>query len=333
MTVVLSPQDLSFLLYDWLNVCELTKHDRFSAHSRETFDAVLQLSQDIATKVFAPLYQTLDRAEPHRRHDGTVEMIPEAKDALDQFIAAGLMGGGFDENLGGQQLPNVMTHACMAWIQAANIGLAGYATLSVGAANLLVAYGSTDQIDTWVRPMRRGPLLRHHVPVRAAGRLVAGRHHAPRAEPADDGTYRVTGDEDVDLRRRPRTHREHRAPRAGQNPRRAAGGQGHLAVHRAEVPGPDGTARNDVALAGLNHKMGYRGTVNTVLNFGDGTFTPAGEPGAVGYLVGEQHHGLTYMFHMMNEARMVVGLRRDRARLHRLPEVARLRHASAPRAA
>ncbi len=66
--------------------------------------------------------------------------------------------------------------------------------------------------------------------------------------------------------------------------------------------------RNDVALAGLNHKMGYRGTVNTLLNFGEGKFRPAGEAGAVGYLVGEQNRGLTYMFHMMNEARIGVGL-------------------------
>jgi len=63
-----------------------------------------------------------------------------------------------------------------------------------------------------------------------------------------------------------------------------------------------------VTLAGLNHKMGYRGTTNTVLNFGDGTHTPGGAAGAVGYLVGEADKGLSYMFHMMNEARIGVGL-------------------------
>src|SRR5688500_13176835 len=66
--------------------------------------------------------------------------------------------------------------------------------------------------------------------------------------------------------------------------------------------------RNDVVLAGLNHKMGYRGTTNTLLNFGEGVHTPGGQPGAVGYLVGEPHRGLTYMFHMMNEARIGVGM-------------------------
>ncbi|MET0654289.1 MAG: acyl-CoA dehydrogenase, partial [Pseudoxanthomonas sp.] len=74
---------------------------------------------------------------------------------------------------------------------------------------------------------------------------------------------------------------------------------------------PDGILgeRNDVQLAGINHKMGYRGTVNCLLNFGEGTaHRPGGKGGAVGYLVGKAHHGLAYMFHMMNEARIGVGL-------------------------
>jgi alkylation response protein AidB-like acyl-CoA dehydrogenase len=75
--------------------------------------------------------------------------------------------------------------------------------------------------------------------------------------------------------------------------------------------GPDGALgeRNDVQLAGINHKMGYRGTVNCLLNFGEGSrHRPGGKGGAVGYLVGEAHQGLAYMFHMMNEARIGVGL-------------------------
>jgi butyryl-CoA dehydrogenase len=66
--------------------------------------------------------------------------------------------------------------------------------------------------------------------------------------------------------------------------------------------------RNDVALAGLNHKMGFRGTVNTVLNFGEGKFRPHGRAGAIGYRVGAAGQGLAIMFHMMNEARIGVGL-------------------------
>jgi hypothetical protein len=66
--------------------------------------------------------------------------------------------------------------------------------------------------------------------------------------------------------------------------------------------------RNDVAVAGLNHKLGWRGTVNTLLNFGEGRHRPGGAAGAVGYLVGEPGRGLAAMFTMMNEARIGVGL-------------------------
>ena len=78
----------------------------------------------------------------------------------------------------------------------------------------------------------------------------------------------------------------------------------------AAPAGPNDSAgiRNDVVLAGLNHKMGYRGTTNCLLNFGEGAHRPGGQPGAVGYLVGEPHSGLAAMFHMMNEARIGVGL-------------------------
>ncbi len=66
--------------------------------------------------------------------------------------------------------------------------------------------------------------------------------------------------------------------------------------------------RNDVVCVGLNHKMGFRGTSNAVLSFGDGEYQPDGRPpGAVGYLVGEAGRGLSYMFHMMNESRIGVG--------------------------
>jgi butyryl-CoA dehydrogenase len=80
-------------------------------------------------------------------------------------------------------------------------------------------------------------------------------------------------------------------------PKRMVSAEGHLTGER-----------NDVALAGLNHKLGYRGTSNTLLNFGEGRFPVRGEPGAVGYLVGQPGEGLKCMFHMMNEARIAVGL-------------------------
>ena len=172
-------------------------------------------------------------------------------------------------------------------------------------------FGTAEQVDALRAADAGGPLLRHDGAVgdRRPGSSLAD--ITTRAEPQDDGTYRLFG---------------HKMWISGGD-HELAENIVHLVL--AKIPGgPPGTKgislfivpkflvdadgsigeRNDVALAGLNHKMGQRGTTNTVLNFGDGTFTPGGEPGAVGYLVGEPHRGLAYMFHMMNEARLGVGM-------------------------
>ncbi|MGL5001475.1 MAG: acyl-CoA dehydrogenase, partial [Casimicrobium sp.] len=103
--------------------------------------------------------------------------------------------------------------------------------------------------------------------------------------------------------------------RDGRKPTEGAAGAG---APEQEAPSPPPLShegrgeqigeRNDVVLAGLNHKLGWRGTPNTLLNFGEGKFKPLGKAGAVGYLVGKPGDGLRCMFHMMNEARIGIGL-------------------------
>ncbi len=308
-SLILSAHDLRFLLYEWLDTEELTNRDRYAEHSRETFDAMLELSERIATEHFAPHNKLNDTNEP--TFDGErVQIIAEVSAALKAFNDAGLLFGAVDAELGGMQLPVVVTQACLAWFQAANPGTASYPLLTGGAANLLAAHGSAEQIGTFVRPMLEG---------RFTGTMCLSEPQAgssladltTRAEPRPDGSYRLFG-----------------------NKMWISGGDHELTeniVHLvlARIPGgPPGVKgislfvvpkflvdaegnireRNDVVLAGLNHKMGYRGTTNTLLNFGEGGHRPGGEAGAVGYLVGEPHRGLTYMFHMMNGARISVGL-------------------------
>lgn len=309
-SLILSRRDLDFLLHEWLDVTSLTSRPRFAEHSRETFDAVLDLGEEIATEHFAPHNALADAHEPTMNHDGSVDMLPDVRAALDVFAKAGLLAGQLDESLGGLQLPSVVGKAVLTWFQAANVGTSAYPFLTMANANLLVAHGSQEQVDTWVRPMTEGRFFGTMcLSEPQAGSSLAD--ITTRAEPQDDGTYRLTG-----------------------NKMWISGGDHQLSeniVHLvlAKIPGgppgvkgislfivpkvllaEDGSLgeRNDVVLAGLNHKMGYRGTTNTLLNFGEGKHTPGGKAGAVGYLLGEPHHGLAYMFHMMNEARVGVGL-------------------------
>src|SRR3954469_18854310 len=103
---ILSQRDLEFLLYEWLDVDSLTARPRFAEHSRETFDAFLQVSAQIAEREFATHNKRGDAEEP-RFVDGRAVVIPEVKAALAAFNASGLLAGGLDAEDGGLQLPHV----------------------------------------------------------------------------------------------------------------------------------------------------------------------------------------------------------------------------------
>ncbi|MFD6454952.1 acyl-CoA dehydrogenase, partial [Nocardia sp. NPDC060220] len=305
MPTPMSRRDLEFLLFEWLEVESLTSRERFADHSRDTFDAVLDLSADIAQKCFAPVNKTGDRNAPYIGAAGEVVLPSEISEGLTQFRNAGLIAGSFDETLGGMQLPTVVNRAAMTWFQAANAAMTSYYFLTAANAGLLAEYGTAEQIETWVRPMLDG---------RFTGTMCLSEPQAgssladitTKAVAMPDGTYRITGTKmwisggDHELTANIVHLVLAKVP---------GGGTGVKGISLFIVPKylADGT-RNDVALVGLNHKMGNRATTNALLNFGDGTFTPTAESGAVGYLVGTEHRGLTYMFHMMNEARIGVGL-------------------------
>ncbi|VXC38900.1 Acyl-CoA dehydrogenase [Burkholderia sp. 8Y] len=318
MSLILSRRDLNFLLYEWLKVQALTEIPRYADHSRETFDAALDTCEKIATDLFATHSKKSDQQEPH--FDGErVHVIPEVKTALTAFCEAGLMAAGQDYDLGGMQLPAVVEKAGFAYFIAANIGTAAFPFLTIGNANLLLAHGTPKQIDTFVRPEMQG---------RFFGTMCLSEPQAGSS--LSDITTRAEYEDESPLGAQYRLR---------GNKMWISGGEHELSeniVHLvlAKIPGPDGKLipgvkgislfivpkylvqedgslgeRNDVVLAGLNHKMGYRGVTNCLLNFGEGVqHLPLGRAGAVGYLVGEAGQGLASMFHMMNEARIGVGL-------------------------
>lgn len=308
--MLLSRRDVEFMLYDWLDAEGLARRPRFADHSRETFTAAIDSAEQIATELFAPHNKLSDQQEPH--FDGEkVSMIPEVRRALDAFSAAGFMAAGQDYAMGGMQLPLLVEKAVTAYFTAANMATSSYAFLTIGNANTLLKCASTAQVEHFVRPMLEGRwfgTMCLSEPQAGSSLSDITTRAEPDAEAAD--RFRLTG-----------------------NKMWISAGEHELAeniVHLvlAKIPGPDGKLvpgvkgislfivpkfldngeRNDIALAGLNHKMGNRGTTNCLLNFGEGKFQPGGRAGAVGYLVGRQGQGLVNMFHMMNEARIGVGL-------------------------
>ncbi|MFV0454494.1 MAG: acyl-CoA dehydrogenase [Pseudomonas sp.] len=299
---LLCPRNLAFELYEVLDAEALTQRQHFADHSRETFDAALGTARQIAQKYFAPHNRTSDENEPFYQN-GEAVLIPDIKPAVDAFIEAGFHNAQRNFEDGGMQLPNLLSRACFAHFQSANIATSSYPMLTMGAAHLIETFGSDDQKRQFLQPMIEG---------RFFGTMALTEPHAgsslsdirARAEPAGDGSYRLKGNK-IFISGGDHPLSENIVHMVlAKLPDAPPGVKGiSLFIVPKFLVNDDGSLgeRNDVLLAGLFHKMGWRGTTSTALNFGD-------NGNCVGYLVGEPHKGLAYMFQMMNEARIGVGM-------------------------
>ncbi|MDR3386558.1 MAG: acyl-CoA dehydrogenase [Rudaea sp.] len=316
--LLLSRRDLEFQLYEWLDAVALTTADRYGDHSRETFDAVLDTCERLALEKFASHYQKADREEP--RFDGErVHVIDELKPALRAFADAGLIAATQDYARGGMQLPTVVEKAALAYLYAANIGTCAYPLLTMANARLLLAHGSQAQIAAFAEPQLQGrwfgTMCLSEPQAGSSLSDITTRADYER-ESALGAQYRLTGSKmwisggDHELSENIVHLVLAKIP--GDDGRLIAGVKGiSLFAVPKYLPDANGAPgeRNDVQVAGLNHKMGYRGTVNCLLSFGEGTrHRPQGRAGAIGYLIEAANAGLACMFHMMNEARIGVGL-------------------------
>jgi alkylation response protein AidB-like acyl-CoA dehydrogenase len=314
---------LEFLMYDWLKADKLNARPRFADHSRETFDAVLDTCERIAREKFAPFNRTVDRDEPRTQVDvdGALKVVlPKAThEARKAYAESGMFSAAQDYEMEGMQLPYLVEAAANSFFGIGSISI-GWNLLTVGNANAILASGT---------PMQKQVFAANQFNGRWAGTMCLSEPQAgsslsditTRAELEDAGDplgarYRLRGNKmwisggehdvteniihlvlakipDEDGKLIPGT----RGISLFIVPKKMVNAQGELTGHR-----------NDVTLAGLNHKLGWAGTPNTLLNFGEGKFKPEGKAGAVGYLVGKPGEGLKGMFHMMNEARIGIGM-------------------------
>ncbi len=312
---------VDFFLYQWLQVERLQARPRFADHSRDTFDAVLDTCERIAREKYAPFNRTVDTQEP--QFDGEKVVLPACtQDALNAYAASGMLSAAQDYDIGGMQLPYTVEAAANAFFACASVSI-GASMLTVANANLLMAHGSEVQRNVFALNQFNG---------RFAGTMCLSEPQAGSS--LSDITTRATpdGDDHANDALGPRYRLKGNKMWISTGDHELTENIVHLVL--AKIPGEDGKLiagtkgislfivpkhlvnahgeltgeRNDVSLAGLNHKLGWRGTVNTLLNFGEGRYSPHGQSGAMGYLVGQPGEGLRCMFHMMNEARIGVGL-------------------------
>jgi butyryl-CoA dehydrogenase len=298
---ILNRRDIEFFLYEMFDVESLTTRERYQDHDRESFDAAIDIAQSIAEKYYVPIRLKVDSNQP--TFDGKkVHIIPEIKAGLDAVIEAGLTAPTTDYEMGGMQLPQIAASGASAYLAAAASTSIGYLSLTHANSNLIETYGTPEQIEKWVKPQREGRFFGTMAMTEPGAGSGLG-DLTTSATKEDDGTYRVRGNKiwisggDHDLSE----NIVHLVLARVKGAPKGVKGISLFIVPKFLVDDEGNiTERNEVALAGLFHKMGGRGQTSTALSFGE-------QDGAVGYLVGEENKGLMYMFHMMNEARILVG--------------------------
>ena len=326
---------VDFLLYQWLDAEKLQARERFADHSRETFDAVLDTSERIAREKYAPFNRVVDTEEPRTETepDGTLRVVlPQATyEARRAYAESGLLSAAQDYDIGGMQLPYTVEAAANSFFAAASISI-GSNLLTSGNANLLMVHGTDLQKQVFALNEFNG---------RWSGTMCLSEPQAGSSL-SDVATRAVPDGEGFESDPLgPRYRLKGNKMWISSGDHELTENIVHLVL--AKIPGPDGKlvpgtrgislfivpkklvdtqgqltgVRNDVALAGLNHKLGWRGTTNTLLNFGEGKYPVRAEQGggldgrgagAIGYLVGKPGEGLKCMFHMMNEARIAIGM-------------------------
>ena len=301
MSLIVDRRDLDFVLFEMLGADRLADRPRFAAYDRVAMGQILDTAQALAEDVFLPIAAQVDADEP-KFVNGKVEQPAATGAALRAWAEAGFFGLAFDEAAGGLQAPWTLYTAATGMAVAANTPVTNYAFLTVAAANLLAAFGSDTLKAQYLPAMVEG---------RWFGTMCLSEPQAgsslgdirTMATDRGDGSHALKGSKmwisggdqaitdnivHMVLARLPDAQPGSKGISLFLVPKMRTDAAGQI------------TGSNNIALAGLNHKMGQRATTNCLLNLGE-----TGE--TIGWMIGQPGRGLEYMFHMMNEARIGVG--------------------------
>jgi butyryl-CoA dehydrogenase len=296
-----SKRNVAFLLYDVLDAEQLIDHPYYADHSRKTFDMVTDAATKLAQKLLLPTLEEMDR-NPPILVDGKVKVHPSVSTLLSECGEGGWIASSFPVEHGGEQLPVIMSVLVRYIFSAANYSASVYPALCSGAAHLITSFGSQDLIDTYVPKMLDG---------KWQGTMALTEPQAgssltditTTAFPAKDGSYRIQGQK-IFISAGDHDGTEnviHLMLAKIEGAPAGIKGISLFVVPRHRVSGDGVLKPNDITVSQIYHKLGYRGSPITELSIGENN-------DCHGYLVGEPHRGLTYMFQMMNEARIDVGV-------------------------
>ncbi|MDC0710804.1 acyl-CoA dehydrogenase [Stigmatella sp. ncwal1] len=297
---LLSDRDVDFQLYEVLDAPSLCALPAFSEHSRETFELVLGNVRRFSREVLFPTYRMMD-AEPPVFRDGRVHAHPLMRKLYPQMVDLGLLTASRPPEVGGQQLPLTLYSMASAYLMAANLSAYAYVGLSIGAAHLIEAFGTPWLREQFMAPLYRGEWTGTMALTEPQAGSSLGDVKA-RAVPAEDGSYRISGSK-IFISGGDQDFTENVVHLTLARIEGAPPGTRGISLFAVPARRPEGDrlVDNDVRVAGVIHKIGWRGMPSLALNYGE-------EGDCRGWLVGQEHRGLGYMFQMMNEARIMVGL-------------------------
>lgn len=290
---------LRFQLFDVMKLEDIFAYDHFKDFDKGDVNILLDSIKDFSDQELYSCFREMDEQPAHYK-EGKIIVHPQVKTMIQKGGELGMIGGVFDYEDGGMQIPGLAFQAANFIMEAANNHLPGYIGLTTGAAGLILAYANQELKDTYTPKMLGGEW---------GGTMCLTEPHAgsslsdikTAAYPQEDGSYKIKGQK-IFISGGDHEYCENIVhlllARVDGAP---AGTKGiSLFVVPKNRIVADGLAPNDVQTAGDFQKMGQKGYCTTHLVFGENDDCQA-------WLVGEENRGLTYMFKMMNEARIGVG--------------------------
>ena len=296
-----SERNIKFLLYEVFDVESLIKYDYYSEHNRKMFDMVLKAAIKLGKDLLFPIFEAMDRSQPELV-DGEVKVHPDVRKIMKEFGEGGWISSRVPYSQDGEQLPSMVADVCDFIFCTANYSTYAYPGLTYGASHLIESFGSKELIETYIPRMRSGDWQG----TMALTEPEAGSSLSDittRAAPTDQGHYLIKGQK-IFISAGDHDGAEniiHLMLAKIEGAPAGVKGISLFVVPKYRIDDNGDPIPNDVTTSGLYHKLGYKGCPIVQLSMGD-------KDDCRGWLVGEPHSGLKYMFQMMNEARIQVGM-------------------------
>lgn len=297
----ISLRNLKFLLYEVFDVLALTEHPYYRQHNQKVFDLVLDSAHKLAIGLLQPVFREMDE-HPPQLAAGQVKVHPAVAGMMKAFGDGGWIAATFEVDCDGEQLPSMVADACMMMFSAANYSASVYPALTAGAARLIATFGDDALKETYLAHMLAGRWQGTMALTEPQAGSSLG-DIATTAVPTAQGDYRLRGRKTF-ISAGDHDGVENVVHLMLARIEGAPPGPGGISLFVVPKKRPDGSGAlvsNDITVSQVFHKMGYRGAPITELSIGD-------RDDCRGRLVGEPHKGLKYMFQMMNEERIGVGM-------------------------